>query len=704
VVGNRRFLADTTGRYTSLYDALDRVRAVTTPASLTMTIAFDAAGRRRTLVEPSGGTFTFGYDLADRGTLVINPQSERTSYSYDAAGRATLQRLSNLIRVSMAYDAADRLVRLANINSTGTTITSFRDTWDGAGNRLARTEADGTLVTWSYDSTNQLTRERRNGANSYDTTYTYDAAGSRLVKLDNSVRTTYTRDAANQLNRYVDNTGTTTFTYDACGSQRTEQVPSGGITTNTWDFENRLIKVALPTGVVNTFTYNGDGMRVQRQDSSGTLKAIWDGEKVLEETDQNNVVQVVYTQSGEVFGDVVSQRRSGTSRYFLFDPLGSTSRLTDGSQNVTDSYLFKGFGESLLTAGPTTNPFQFVGAEGYYLDADLSLSSLRAREYAPTVGRLLSVDPLRFTRGAYVYTGNNPLLATDPGGLQAWPADDNGPAVDNGDDNGPANNNNWPANPNQLCRLEVCCFTSAFDCPNFGPYPGKTPCHCFVRALDPNGAVIFDFHGWFTHPPGNLLAWAPDPQCCVDPFVASPKLMCVTSPPGNYTGIFQPQANPPQCTSLGKIKCGALRTCLQGKLAAGLCAASRCYGVCNYPNSNTVAYHFAQCGVRKPPKKPHTGKLGCRVAGATGWGPYPLPPNDPWWCWQNLPHQMPGQLIAFGQPTLPSTPSAMVGGALPGPLTGNTVVGGALPRPLTGNTVVGGALPRPVTPSGATVA
>jgi YD repeat-containing protein len=123
--------------YTWLYDALNRVRAVTTPASLTTTLAFDGAGRRHTMVEPSGGTFTYGYDLADRGTLVINPQSERTSWTYDAAGRATLQRLSNLVRVSLAYDAADRLVRLANLTSTGTTITSFRDTWDGAGNRLA---------------------------------------------------------------------------------------------------------------------------------------------------------------------------------------------------------------------------------------------------------------------------------------------------------------------------------------------------------------------------------------------------------------------------------------------------------------------------------------------------------------------------------------------------------------------------------------
>jgi YD repeat-containing protein len=59
-VGNRRFLADSTGRYTTLYDSLNRARAVTTPAGLTISLTFDAADRRRTLVEPSGGTFTYG--------------------------------------------------------------------------------------------------------------------------------------------------------------------------------------------------------------------------------------------------------------------------------------------------------------------------------------------------------------------------------------------------------------------------------------------------------------------------------------------------------------------------------------------------------------------------------------------------------------------------------------------------------------------
>src|SRR5262249_24447130 len=108
-----------------------------------------------------------------------------------------------------------------------------------------------------------------------------------------------------------------------------------------------------------------------------------------------------------------------------FDPLGSTSRLTDGAQAVTDSYLFKGFGESLLAAGPTTNPFQFVGKEGYYRDPDLTSSFVRARNVAPAIGRWTTIDPLAnrpLKKGRsvnpYTYVLNRAIVASDPSGLQ----------------------------------------------------------------------------------------------------------------------------------------------------------------------------------------------------------------------------------------------------------------------------------------------
>ena len=192
------------------------------------------------------------------------------------------------------------------------------------------------------------------------------------------------------------------------------------MTTNTWDFENRLTNVALPAGVLNTFGYNGDGIRVQRQDSSGTTKQIWVDQKILEETDQNNTVQVVYTQSLGPFGDLVSQRRSGATSYFAFDPLGATTRLTDGGQNVIDTYLYKAFGDLLLSSGTTENIFQFIARYGYLQLVDLGFYAAGARVTNPLIGRWLTLDPLGRSlndANGYMYVANRPVIFVDPSGL-----------------------------------------------------------------------------------------------------------------------------------------------------------------------------------------------------------------------------------------------------------------------------------------------
>ncbi len=421
-VGNRRVLADSTGRYTTTFDALNREHAVENPALKTVTVTCDGASRRHTLTNPDGGVVTYSWSKRDQCTALQNADGDRTSWTFDAAGRQTVQLLANGVRVSLAYDAADRLVRLANLNSTGTTLSSFRDTWDNANNRVNRQEADGTLVSWSYDASYQLTRERRSGTTfAYDTTYSYDPAGNRVLKLDSGARTTITLDAANQLVKTVDSTGTTTCSFAATGNQRLEQAPSG-ITTNTWDYENRLTKVQLASGVVNTFTFSGDGQRVKTQDSSGTLKQVYDGQKVLLETDQTDATQVVYTTSPGFYGDLVSQKRLLVRYYHIFDPLGSTDRLASSAQAVTDTYIYKAFGEILL-AGKTANLFRYVGREAYRYLPDLSHYGAGRRVVNSAVGRWLSVDPIPIVglSSAYVYVRNNALTRIDPAGLQPVP-------------------------------------------------------------------------------------------------------------------------------------------------------------------------------------------------------------------------------------------------------------------------------------------
>src|SRR5262249_13324039 len=240
-------------------------------------------------------------------------------WAYDAGSRRTVQLQANSTRASYSHDAADRLTRLANIKSDGTTLSSFSYSMDNVGNRTRVIEADGTRVTWTYDDTYQLRGETRGGAHAYDITHTYDPLGNQKLKVDSGTRTTATFDAANQIVYTLDNNGRTTFTFDAGGNQSTQLSPSAARTTQVWDVDNRMTQVRLPGGARNTSTYNGDGQRVQREDSSGLANLVWDQENILLETTSGGLTQSQSTLELQAFESLISQRRSGNSLFHLFD-------------------------------------------------------------------------------------------------------------------------------------------------------------------------------------------------------------------------------------------------------------------------------------------------------------------------------------------------------------------------------------------------
>ena len=90
-----------------------------------------------------------------------------------------------------------------------------------------------------------------------------------MLLLNNGAPTTSTYNAANELATSQTSAGVTTSTYDGDGNLLTSLGlgSHGHRRHSTWDGENRLTQVSLPSGIVDTFTYNGDGQRVQKQDS-----------------------------------------------------------------------------------------------------------------------------------------------------------------------------------------------------------------------------------------------------------------------------------------------------------------------------------------------------------------------------------------------------------------------------------------------------
>jgi len=142
----------------------NRLQVIADPACKAITYSYDARGQRATMAAPTWGTFSYSQDASGRMIFVEDPDGERVSFTYDANNRETLSLYPDGMRVSQPYDAANRIVALFNFNQGGTVGTGFSYKFDEVGNRLSVVEASGDTVTWSYDSTYQLTREQRTGS------------------------------------------------------------------------------------------------------------------------------------------------------------------------------------------------------------------------------------------------------------------------------------------------------------------------------------------------------------------------------------------------------------------------------------------------------------------------------------------------------------------------------------------------------------
>ncbi|MDR1847686.1 MAG: RHS repeat-associated core domain-containing protein [Bacteroidales bacterium] len=106
--------------------------------------------------------------------------------------------------------------------------------------------------------------------------------------------------------------------------------------------------------------------------------------------------------------------------YYLTDHLGSSSYITDGQGNVTQTISYLPFGEEqvdLVHFNPAyETPYKFNGKEK---DEETGFNYFGARYYYDYLSIWLSVDPLMHKYphlSPYVYCLNNPVRVTDPDG------------------------------------------------------------------------------------------------------------------------------------------------------------------------------------------------------------------------------------------------------------------------------------------------
>lgn len=123
----------------------------------------------------------------------------------------------------------------------------------------------------------------------------------------------------------------------------------------------------------------------------------------------------------------ISMSTGGDEFYYHYDPIGSVTNLTSSSGASERSYQYKPFGStrgsSQDDSNAPTNPMQYTAEYA----VPTGLYHLRARQYDPTLGRFVGLDPENTRIGAsaiasYVYVANRPGVFVDPTGRYLQPS------------------------------------------------------------------------------------------------------------------------------------------------------------------------------------------------------------------------------------------------------------------------------------------
>jgi RHS repeat-associated protein len=226
---------------------------------------------------------------------------------------------------------------------------------------------------------------------------------------------------------------TQTIANDANGN-----LVSDGLHHYDYDAANELVRVTVTNILKAEFTYDGLGRRRIRTDyvwnfASGwvwtnEVHYVYDGMRVIQERDTNNVPRVTYTRgldmSGSMegaggIGGLLARTEGGNSAYYHCDGNGNITMLVSNNGVVLAHYLYDPSGNPLGMWGSLamTNTYRFSSMETYD-PAGMVLYTYRV--YFPNLQRWGQRDPIGEIGGInlYGFVGNNVVGYIDIYGLQ----------------------------------------------------------------------------------------------------------------------------------------------------------------------------------------------------------------------------------------------------------------------------------------------
>jgi RHS repeat-associated protein len=334
------------------YDANGNVSSIAPPGRPNHSFTYTPIDFQQDYIPPNVGAGTnsthYSYNIDRQLTEIQRPDEGTVSFDYDSAGRPSTLRHS-LGTVTFGYDAAK-----GNLKTVTTSAgVAMNYTYDG--DLLTNFTYSGPItgsVHRTYDNNFRVASETVNGGNpvafQYDNDDLLASAGSLNITRNSQnglvtgttlggVTDSYSYNSFGEMAGYAASfNGTPIFSYqlvrDDLGRivQKTETVSGEThVFGYGYDLSGRLTQVAKDGVLFSQYTYDANGNRLTKTDSSGTIVGTYDNQDRQVQYG-NNVYS--YTANGEL--KTKTDTLSGVTTSYIYDALGNllAATLSDGTQ------------------------------------------------------------------------------------------------------------------------------------------------------------------------------------------------------------------------------------------------------------------------------------------------------------------------------------------------------------------------------------
>ena len=365
--------------------------------------------------------------------IALSAESNLSNYYINVFNYKTFGNVTNQL-----VKRIDEYSGTASLNTTY--ISSVHYDYDEKGNIVSykngttSTPNNSTGVRYTYDSNNQLTKEKNYELNQTKI-YNYDYNGNITSVVTKSLDelTTISTETYSYHQYYKDllvSFNGTSITYD----DYFNPVAIGTNVSLSWTM-NRQLASYIKSNVTTSFTYNHNGIRTKKVNpNTGTHEYYLEGNNIVGEkiTLNNSTSYMVYfygingvtgfLKDGNyyyfkknIFGDVISiYSGSYLVAYYKYDAYGNHKVFDSNGVEINSNY------QNYQSHIGYINPFRY---RGYYYDVETGCYYCQARYYLPEIRRWISMDDFQYFdsetllgTNLFAYCLNNPVMNVDPEG------------------------------------------------------------------------------------------------------------------------------------------------------------------------------------------------------------------------------------------------------------------------------------------------